>query len=186
MFRAFLKTLYNESLPALIAGLAICAALLVSTGLVVPQTRAAATRLAALAGYRVLAIANNSHEAVRERIVSDRQKLEAKQALLTGGLTGHGDISATLQLLMEQGRSANVRFIRVQPQAERHDNGLVLYPVLLETSTSYQSLCRLIAAFEAIPHLVRVDRIGITSTTSSSMSVNILVTCFLQPEAGQP
>jgi hypothetical protein len=186
MLRAFLKTLREEAIPALVSGIAMLVALIVTASVTVPQLRTFLVRHAAADEYRLLVKTGDSHETVRRRLAADQELLAEKRSALTGGLAGYGDISATLQLLMEQGRNAGVRFVRVQPQTEQRDNRLVLYPVLLETSTSYKSLVRLIGAFESIPHLLRIERIGITSMNLSSVSVNILVTCFLQPESKKP
>ena len=57
----------------------------------------------------------------------------------------------------------------------------VRYPVLLETATTYRSLGGFIAALEALPHMVRIDRIAVSASADDKISVKILVTCFLQP-----
>jgi Tfp pilus assembly protein PilO len=132
--------------------------------------------------YQSVLASKDNHAVIKAGILDIRSQLQEKLDSLTAGQGAASNISGLLEMLIDQARKADVRFVKMQPLEEKADNDMILYPVLLETTTTYNSLGRFIASLESVPHTVRVDRIGITSGAGQAITANILVTCYLQRE----
>jgi len=159
----------------------VLAAVLLVRHAAVPLWRSARATDAELAGYRRIMSSGDAAGSIQRQIISTRESLDAKLDELSAGLGNLGDLSALLQMLIEKARESDIRFVKMLPQAEQPGADFVRYPVLLETATTYRSLGGFIAALEALPHMVRIDRIAVSASADDKISVKILVTCFLQP-----
>jgi Tfp pilus assembly protein PilO len=90
------------------------------------------------------------------------------------------DLPALLRMLVEKANDADIQFVKMQPQTEAAVNKSGAYTLVLEMTASYSSLGRFVTSLEAIPHLVHVDRIGLTAAPKTMLDVKIQLTCSIK------
>jgi Tfp pilus assembly protein PilO len=182
MHSKFLNTLKQELFVLCVLGAGIAVLLLSCRMVCVPQYRHLLLKQSELESYQSALKARDNYSTIKSDILSIQTQLQTKLDSLTAGQGNAKDISGLLEMLMERARAADVRFVKMQPLEEKTENGMLLYPVLLETTTTYNSLGRLIASMESIPHAMRVERLGISAASGKSITTSILVTCYLQKD----
>lgn len=118
-------------------------------------------------------------QAMKNRLSSLHDSLSAACAEFSGDYGEVKDVSGILRLLIAKANAANIQFVKMHPQTETASETSAAYPLILETTASYQSLGRFIASMEALPRLVRVDRVAFTAVRGGNVEARILITCFL-------
>jgi len=106
--------------------------------------------------------------------------LKAKYSSMISGLGDPADLSGLLQMLIDKAKKADINFVKMQPQTSTSEGDYLLYPVLLESKTSYHALGQFVASLESIPHMVKIERFAITADSPSKIDIKLLVTCYLQ------
>jgi Tfp pilus assembly protein PilO len=180
MHSAPLRRLAGEIIPVLVFSCAVLAALVVVHYAVLPQR----TALRALSGensrYKALVSDKNRYQAIKTLLLDKKEQLEGRLRSVAPQARGQSnDLSGLLQLLILRAKDAGIRFVKMQPldEAKRRMQGE--YPVVLEMTTSYQSLGRFVSSLEELPRLLSVERLAITAR-KGMLDVKILVTCYLE------
>jgi Tfp pilus assembly protein PilO len=88
------------------------------------------------------------------------------------------DLPSLLQLLIAKAKQADIRFVKMEPQAEATRSRDGSYPVILEMTTAFASLGRFVSSLEQLPQVLRIDRLAVTEE-KAGLDVRILVTCSL-------
>jgi Tfp pilus assembly protein PilO len=83
-------------------------------------------------------------------------------------------------MIIAKANAADIKFVKMQPQAETKSGTSTIYPMVLELTATYYSYGRFIAALEMQPSIVQVDRIAITAQKNGSLDIRTLITCFIQ------
>ncbi len=120
----------------------------------------------------------NGAAALKSRFLDLQDSLKAASASLSLEFGETKDLPGILRLLIAKANAADIQFVKMQPQTETALGAAVTYPIVLELTTSYHSLGRFISSIEAMPHLVRVDRVALIAGRNNTVEARILVTCF--------
>jgi Tfp pilus assembly protein PilO len=167
-----------------ILSLAVLLSLVLLNTLVVPRWQEYQSQSQELARYRTLTSAAKNYDNLRTELTTTKERLNAKLTGLTAGLGDANDLSALLQMLIGKAKEADIRFVRMEPQQQSIAADFIRYPVVLDLSTTYHSLGKFIASLEASPQTVRVNRLALSATAGGAVTVRLLVTCYLQVNAG--
>lgn len=135
-----------------------------------------------LAGLQKLVSQTGNYDFLRRQIIDQNKQLAEKLSVLTEGLQDPADISALLKMLITKADNNGIRFDKVAPQQEVQTAEYTLFPMLLETKTTYHAMGAFISSLEASSALVRIDRLHVRAIDSKTLDLQILVTCFLQRE----
>ncbi len=149
----------------------------------IPQFRSLATREKELAHFGAQISSESGYALIKKEIREKQEILEKKLSNLEERETITADPGSYLETLISVARKADIRFVRVQPQEESRKEDVVLYPVLLELTTTYHELGHFVAALEKLPHLFRIDRCGLESNPEGKCDVRLLVTCLIPRES---
>ncbi len=129
--------------------------------------------------YKRLIKAKDEYVELKNIIREKHKDLEKKHTELTHGLGDPNDLSGLLQMIFDKAWESGIRFDKTLPKKEFRGPDYVHYPIMLEMTTTYNSLGKFIASLERMPQIVRVNRVAITSKNNELISVHILITCFL-------
>jgi Tfp pilus assembly protein PilO len=163
---------------------AVSGAVLLSLALVryavAPQWQRYGALTAEVSHMKSLVSDKNRYQAIKTRLLDKQQLLARTCARIAPGASGlaAADLSGLMQLLISRAREADIRFVKMLPQPESQRQGMVDFPVILEMTTSYQSLGRFVSSLEELPQTIRVERLALTAR-KNALDVRILVTCFL-------
>lgn len=148
-----------------------------------PQWAALAKNNAALAHLKYSISAENGGASIAKRLIDKRDSLGIKFHDLRLEVGETKDLPGVLQMIIAKANAADIQFVKMQPQTETSAGPAAAYPIILEMSASYNSLGRFVSAIEAMPYVIRVDRIAITAQHNELLEIRILVTCFIQNKA---
>lgn len=162
---------------------ALCLVSVIVRYLVVPPSVEYTARRHEMEVYREVLSAKDELASVKNQIAREQDSLRTKFDRITQGMGDPEDLSSILGILIGKAEDAGIHFIRkVQPQNETRRNDYILYPVLLEMTTTCESLGKFVAGIESVPHLVRMSRLAVTAQRGGKLDVKVLVTCFLMPK----
>lgn len=117
----------------------------------------------------------------KEKIEQRYEALEKKYNILTQGMVDSKDISSMLDMLLQMADKSGFRFEKTVPQKAITTSDNVLYPILLESVSSYNDFVRFTAALEKIPQRVSINRINIIAEEDNKIRSSMLITCYLSP-----
>ncbi len=174
----------KKELPVLLAlAASVCIAGIIVRYLALPNAIELANNSSEMNVYSEVLSAKDDLASVKNQIALEQDSLSEKFQRLTQGMGDPEDLSSILGILIGKAEDAGIHFIRkVQPQDESRRNDYVLYPVVLEMTTSCESLGKFVAGIESVPHLVRMSRLAVTAQRGGKLDVRVLVTCFLMPK----
>ncbi|MBD3320882.1 MAG: type 4a pilus biogenesis protein PilO [Chitinivibrionales bacterium] len=174
----------SNELPALLAVSIALFLFLYGLGyLVFPLWGSISRKRAEIKQYKRLLSSSNGYAAIKASINEKHIQLEKKLKNISTGFADPRDFSALLQMLITRADAAGIRFVRMEPEEEQREKDYILYPVVLEMSTTYNSLGQFVSSLEGMPQLVSVERLGIAAGEGQKITATIRVTCFLRPRA---
>jgi len=132
--------------------------------------------------YTSLISSSGGYDKIKTEILQKNVQLKRKVEKLSSGVSDSRDLSSLLEMLIGKASAADIQFVKMQPQPEEKKEDMLLYPVVLEITTTYHALGRFVSSLETLPHLIRINRLAINANKSGKLNVKILVTCYLQPE----
>lgn len=121
-------------------------------------------------------------ETLKDLIREKKRTLEAGTAAAAKQYGAAADLPGLLQLIFDRALQTGVGIDRAQPQ-ESEGNGKGGYSIVLEAQGTYQNLAGFVSALEAMPHLVRIDRMSIDRGHRGVLEMKLLLTCFSLREA---
>ena len=181
MFIAAFRRLAGEIVPILVfscAALGLLAAMRIAA---VPQWRELRALSREISRSTDLVSDKNRFQTVTAGLLDKKEQLTrlySRVAPAQNPSAASADLSGILQLLIQRAKEADIRFVKMEPIEETQRKGQE-YPVVLEMTTSYESLGRFVSSLEEMPRQLSVDRLAITAQ-KNGLDVRILVTCFLR------
>ncbi len=133
--------------------------------------------------YSVLVDDSKNNTILKAEIIKKQEMLEKKHTLLSSGMADASDLSALLQLIFDKAWKNDIRFDKTTPQPMITTKTSIHYPVILELTTSYKKLGSFISSLEALPQIMRVERVAITAKGREKVSAILMVTCFLSKDS---
>lgn len=133
--------------------------------------------------YSVLINDSKNNTILKTEILKKQEELEKKHTVLTSGMADASDLSSLLQLIFDKAWKNKIRFDKTTPQAMIETSTSIHYPVILELTTDFNKLGRFVSSLEAMPQIMRVQRLAVTSKSKDSVSAVLQVTCFLSKES---
>ena len=129
--------------------------------------------------YRALISSESGYALIKKEIGEKIELLKGKLQPLPEHKNITSDPSTFLETLITVARETDIRFVRLQPQTESQTEDYKLYPVLLDFTTSFHTLGQFISSIEKLPHMYRVNRLGITTAKGGKCVVKLLITCLI-------
>jgi Tfp pilus assembly protein PilO len=111
-------------------------------------------------------------DTLRSRLIRSRTDLKRDSA----------DLGGYLEVLIGLAKKNDIRFARIQPQAESQSADYTVYPVMFVLTTTYHSLGRFLSELEKVPDLYSVDRIALDAAPDEKCTVHLLVSCLIPRE----
>jgi Tfp pilus assembly protein PilO len=117
---------------------------------------------------------------IKKDIQLKNDKLIEKVASFSGPLSdGTPELSYFLETLIAKAKASEIRFVKMEPQAENKGRDFNMFPILLDFTTTYHSLGQFVSSIEKLPQLYRVNRIFIEAKSEGRIGVKILITCLI-------
>jgi len=181
MFTSSVRRLAGEIIPFVCFTVAVLASLVIARYGALPYGHSTRSYSEGAAYYRELSSDKNRFQAVKAGLVEKGELLASKyRRIAPPQPEGQSlDLSGLLQLLIQRAADASIRLDKIQPMEDRPRSEKGEFPVVLDMTTTYQSLGRFLVAIEEIPRLVSVDRLAITAG-KSGLETRVLVTCYLR------
>jgi Tfp pilus assembly protein PilO len=132
--------------------------------------------------YQERISSENNFADIKQSIQGKVDSLKTKVNSIPGQQEITGDISEYLENLIAIARKSEIHFVRMQPQDEKQEKDILLYPILLVLTATYHELGSFVAALEKLPHLYRIDRLALDATTKGKCNVKLLLTCMIPME----
>lgn len=180
MYAKTFRRLGREIIPVLAFSVAAFLSAALMRYAFVPQWQGLRALRAERTYYKSLVSDTNRYQAIKTLLLQKKERLNRKyDSMIAGYGSMPSDLPVLLQMLINRAKEADIRFARMQPQQEIRRQAQVECPVILETTTSYHALGRLVSSLEEMPQLLSIDRLAITAQ-KRGIDVRILVTCFLK------
>jgi Tfp pilus assembly protein PilO len=174
------KSLTALIVPALVFSCSALFSLLAMRYWMAPQWEALTANKAVLASFRDSIVKDTGNSLLKKQLVENRDSLKIKYDDVLRETGGARDLSGVLQMIIAKANAADIKFVKMQPQAETKSGTSIVYPMVLELTATYYSYGRFIAALETLPWVVRVERMAITVQKTGLLEIRTLVTCFIQ------
>lgn len=145
-----------------------------------PQWKILTANKALLASFENSVFKENGSVLLKNQLVEVRDSLKVKYGDLVRETGGSYDLSGILQMIIAKANAADIKFVKMQPQAETKSGTSMIYPMILELSATYHSYGKFIASLEMQPTVIRVDRIAIAAKKNGLLEIRTLITCFIQ------
>ncbi len=179
MYTTVKRAIEKELVPFTALALAVCVLTVLVRYAIVPGWQRNASMRKEVMKYKTLVSRDTEYDELKNAIRGKLKSLEEKHTELTQGLADPQDLSGLLQMIFDKAWDADIRFDKTIPQPEVRGTDYIHYPVLLEMTTSYNSLGKFVTSLERIPQIVRVERVAITVLNDESIYARVLITCFL-------
>ena len=177
---AFIKRVIDKELiPSLVLVLSLFLCTVLVRYAVIPNVKRSVIVGGELSRYKALIQGDEKYNKLKNEIRDKQKALEKKHIELTQGLADPHDLSGLLQMIFDKAWGAEIRFDKTVPQQEVKGKDYIHYPVLLEMTTTFNSLGKFISSLENIPQIVRVNRVAISARDDENIHVRVLITCFL-------
>ena len=176
------KKLTHESPLFFLCGLALLLTVSLLRFAILPQFTRLVTTQKELVRYRSLISSETGIRRIKQDITGKIEVLKNRLAPSPEQKKITNDVSGFLEMLITVARKADIRFVRIQPQAEVQTTDHTLSPVMLVCTTTYHELGQFIAALEKIPDRFSVDRLAIDAAANGKCNVKLLVTCLIPRE----
>jgi Tfp pilus assembly protein PilO len=168
------------AVPVLVFSCSAMVSVLLMRYCMAPQWEALTAHKAVLASFKNSISMDNGNALLRKQLTEERESLKIKYRDLEKETGGSQDLSGVLEMIIVKANAADIKFVKMQPQAETKSGPSTVYPMILELMATYYSYGRFIAALESQPSAVRVDRVAITAQKNGLLEIRTLVTCFIQ------
>ncbi len=179
MHTELLNRISKESLFIFIFSAALFLAAVSIQRFIIPQLVQYRQNSAILSGYLELISSENGYSQIRSEIENKIGQLQKKVNRQTGNISEQAGLSAFLEALISKARASDIRFVKMQPQAESKNEDFTLYPVILEMSTTYHALGQFVSSLEKMPFTFKIERLAMESKAEGGIEAKILVTCFI-------
>jgi Tfp pilus assembly protein PilO len=146
---------------------------------IAPRLAHLSSQRAQAAWYKRLVSEKDQNQALIGILLGKKQELAKKIDQSKIPQQSAADLPSLLQLLISKAKEADIRFVKMEPQADAARPRDGSYPVILEMTTSFASLGRFVSSLERLPHVLRIDRLAVTEE-KTGLDVRILVTCSLE------
>lgn len=133
--------------------------------------------------YSVLVDDSKNNTILKKEILKKQKLLEEKHTNLSSGMADASDLSALLQLIFDKAWKNNIRFDKTTPQQMITTKTSINYPVLLELTTEFNKLGTFISSLEAMPQIMRVERVAVSAKGRGKVLAILMVTCFLSKDS---
>jgi len=154
----------------------LCISVLVVRFGVVPLKTAIDHKQSALQGYRSLISASGAKDTIETVLKTQQAALKTQYHALYGESGGARDLAGLLRILITTAQTAGIQFVKMQPEGgEKAGEESNSYTVLLDFSTSYNSLGMFVSALEAMPHRFSVDRLALETGKGNDINIKMLV-----------
>lgn len=179
MHHDIVKKLKQEALPLFAISSAVFLVSIALKYVLVPQCTQLLTRQNELSKYQMLISSESGYSQIKQEIEEKIDLLKGKVNSFSSVSTDSRDLSSFLETLISKARASDIRFVKMQPQAETKTAEHILFPVILDMTTTYHALGQFVSSLEKLPHLFRIDRLAMECKNEGNMEVKILVTCFI-------
>jgi Tfp pilus assembly protein PilO len=184
MYSTINRFLTDDPVPFFAVSIALLITILIARSWLVPQYYRFENKKITVDHYRDLVSDKGNYANIKSRITDNQTALEESISSLSAGFIDARDLSGLLNMLIQKAKQSDIQFVKMQPHQESVSADFIRYPVLLDMTTTYHSLGNFIAELERTPHMVRIERIAITSTSVNAIAAKVLLTCYLQRQAG--
>jgi Tfp pilus assembly protein PilO len=89
------------------------------------------------------------------------------------------DVSGFLELLIQMAKVSDIRFAKMVPQEEAHNQDFALFPIVIDFDATYNSLGQFVSAVERIPQMYRMNRLYIEAKGEGRVAVKLMITCYI-------
>ena len=175
MQRTIIGKLNSEALPILTLSLTLLIATAMMKYLIAPGWKDLQNAKERLGKYETLISSESGFAQIKNDIEQKNLQLHKKLETLSGNAGDSRDIASYLKLLIDKARTADIRFVKMQPQTDEKNEDFIFSPVLLEMSTTYYALGRFVSALEKLPHNFKVNRLSIDAQSNGKINVKLLV-----------
>lgn len=183
MQRNIIGQLNSEALPVFTFCLSLLITASLLTYVIVPKWQESQKVFTQLSKYRGLISSENGFAQIKSEIESKNKLLTEKLDTISNALSNTQDLAGYLELLIAKGKTHDIRFVKMQPQTEIKNQDYTFFPILLEMSTTYNSLGHFISSLEKLPYYFKVERLAIESGASGRIDVKLLVTSIIPTRA---
>lgn len=183
MQRNIIGQLNSEALPLFTFCISLMITALLLTYVIVPKRQESQKVFTQLSRYKGLISSENGFAQIKSEIESKNKLLNEKLDTISNALSNTQDLAGYLELLIAKGKTHDISFIKMQPQTEVKNQDYTFFPILLEMSTTYNSLGHFISSLEKLPYYFKVDRLAIESSASGRIDVKLLVTSIIPTRA---
>jgi Tfp pilus assembly protein PilO len=181
------KNLRYTIVPALLLTIAGAVFVMTIRTVVMPQMRAIAENIRAEKVFSHQVKGGIGYQILTESYTRKQKELQNQVTELKCGFDNVNELSDFIQIIYDAAwkqNSETIKFNKTLPQPETPAGNVVLSPVIFEMTTSYAALGRLVAFIERIPHIARIDGIGIIAGKNNLIEATMVVTAFVKPTAG--
>ncbi|HEX2956803.1 MAG TPA: type 4a pilus biogenesis protein PilO [Chitinispirillaceae bacterium] len=179
MQRNIIGQLNSEALPVFTFCLSLLITVSLLTYVIVPKWLEVQKVKIQLNKYRNLISSENGFAQIKNDIKEKNRLLSEKLDKISNKLSNTQELAGYLELLIEKGKTHDIRFVKMQPQPEIKNQDYTFFPILLEMSTTYNSLGHFISSLEKLPYYFKVERLAIESITSGRIEVKLMVTSII-------
>lgn len=179
MYSDIIKKLKREAVPLAVLCIAVFLTALTLRHLIIPTYLELKAGRLELKDYLNMISSENGYQTIKNEIMEKTRLLQNRVDTIAGTSNESRDLSSFLELLISKARASDIRFVKMQPQAETRNEDFQFFPVLLEVTTTYHALGQFLSSLEKLPHMFRVDRLALEALSESSIDGKILITCFI-------
>lgn len=137
-----------------------------------------------LTTYHDLISSKNGYSKIKQEIEKKNKILSGRLDALSAAASGSEDLSFYLETLIGKAKVSDIQFVKMQPQNETRTSDFILCPVVINLTTNYHALGQFVSSIEKLPHMFKVERLAMESTTIGKLETRILVTCYI-PSMGE-
>jgi len=183
MQRNIIGQLNSEALPLFTFFLALLITVSLLTYVIAPKWQESQKIGIQLSKYKGLISSENGFAQIKSEIESKNILLTKKLDTISNSISNSQDLAGYLELLIAKGKTHDIRFVKMQPQPEIKNQDYTFFPILLEMSTTYNSLGHFISSLEKLPYYFKVERLAMESAASGRIDVKLLVTSIIPTRA---
>jgi Tfp pilus assembly protein PilO len=175
-----IKNIFKESTLFFAAGVALLITSVIVCYCLIPQINLLKRNLHQYSAINNLISSESGFTKIVDKIKKKNETIQNKLYKISGVQAENShELSAFLETLINCANASNIQFVKIDPLPESQDKDFTLSPIVLDFTSTYNSLGKFVSSVEKIPQMYKINRLFVEAKSESKIAVKMMITCYI-------
>lgn len=175
-----IKKIFNESALFFTAGIALLITTVIVCYCLIPQINLLKRNTRQYSAINNLISSESGFTKIADQIKKKNEAIQKKLYKISGVQAENShDLSGYLETLINHANVSNIKFVKIDPLPESKDQDFTLSPIVLDFTSTYNSLGQFVSSVEKIPQMYKINRLFVEAKSEGKIGVKLMITCYI-------